>query len=79
MHDGETFFSSSTSLTASIIPLGPHRKTIESNLADALGITLGRINLKFKTLEGLTFPSKVGDQKIVASHSIVSLEFVDNA
>ena len=59
--------------------LGPHRKTIESNLADALGITLGRINLKFKTLEGLTFPSKVGDQKIVASHSIVSLEFVDNA
>ena len=59
--------------------LGPHRKTIESKLADALGITLGRINLKFKTLEGLTFPSKVGDQKIVASHSIVSLEFVDNA
>ena len=59
--------------------LGPYRKTIQSNLADMLGITLGRINLKFKTLEGLTFPVTPGTRKVIASHAIVSLEFNDNA
>lgn len=59
--------------------LGPYRKTIQFNLADMLGITLGRINLKFKTLEGLTFPVTAGARKVIASHSIVSLEFIDNA
>tara|TARA_Y100000590_G_scaffold117004_1_gene133634 strand:- start:1108 stop:1605 length:498 start_codon:yes stop_codon:yes gene_type:complete len=60
-------------------PLAPYRKTIESNLSDALGIEVGRINLKFKTLEGLTFPLKADAKKVVVSHSIVSLELADNA
>jgi 2-C-methyl-D-erythritol 2,4-cyclodiphosphate synthase len=51
--------------------LGPYREAMCASLAEALHTEKARMNVKFKTLEGLTPPSAA---PFIAAHVIVSLE-----
>ena len=51
--------------------LGPHFPAMRAALAKSLGITLGQINLKAKTNEGL---GEIGRGEAIAAHTIATLE-----
>ncbi|MBI4236231.1 MAG: 2-C-methyl-D-erythritol 2,4-cyclodiphosphate synthase [Chloroflexi bacterium] len=54
--------------------LGPYREAMRRTLATALGIPLERVNVKFKTLEGL---GPFAGTQAIAVHAIVALEPAD--
>jgi 2-C-methyl-D-erythritol 2,4-cyclodiphosphate synthase len=54
--------------------LGPHREAIRERLAGALGIAVGRVNVKATTGEGIGF---VGRGEGVAALAVVSLRIAD--
>jgi 2-C-methyl-D-erythritol 2,4-cyclodiphosphate synthase len=54
--------------------IGPHRETIRERLAGALGIAVGRVNVKATTGEGIGF---VGRGEGVAALAVVSLRHAD--
>lgn len=58
-------------LLAQAPKVGPYRREMERNLADALGLEAGQINVKATTEEGLGF---TGDGSGMAAHAVVLLE-----
>ena len=54
--------------------LGPHRAAIRERLADALGLSLGRVNVKASSGEGMGF---VGRREGVAALAVASLQSPD--
>jgi 2-C-methyl-D-erythritol 4-phosphate cytidylyltransferase / 2-C-methyl-D-erythritol 2,4-cyclodiphosphate synthase len=50
--------------------LGPHRRAVETQLADALGIDVTRVSVKAKTNEGL---DAVGRGEAIAAHAVALL------
>ena len=50
--------------------LGPHRAVIEQQLADALGVDVGRVSVKAKTNEGV---DAVGRGEAIAAHAVCLL------
>jgi 2-C-methyl-D-erythritol 2,4-cyclodiphosphate synthase len=54
--------------------LAPHREAIRERLASALGVALGRVNVKASTGEGIGF---VGRGEGVAALAVVSLRIAD--
>ena len=51
--------------------LGPHRAAIRERLAQALGLHIGRVNVKASTGEGIGF---VGRREGVAALAVASLQ-----
>ena len=57
--------------------LGPYRGAMLESLAGRLSVEQSRLNLKFKTLEGLPFGGRAGVADVIAVHVIVALEAAD--
>lgn len=58
-------------LLAQAPKVGPYRREMERNIAEALGIGAGQVNVKATTEEGLGF---TGDGSGMAAHAVVLLE-----
>ena len=57
--------------------LGPYRDAMINSLAMSLRVEPNKLNLKFKTLEGLPLGSASGGADVIAAHVIVALEVGD--
>ena len=57
--------------------LGPYRDAMINSLAMSLRVEPNKLNLKFKTLEGLPLGSAAGGADVIAAHVIVALEVGD--
>ena len=54
--------------------LGPYRDAMIQSLAMSLRVEPNKLNLKFKTLEGLPLGSAASGADVIAAHVIVALE-----
>ncbi len=61
-------------LYADMPRLDPYRDAMIESLAACLRVEQGRLNLKFKTLEGLPLGGRAGGADVIAAHVIVALE-----
>ena len=68
---GYALVNADVTLLAQAPKIAPYRQAIVENIADALGVELGQINVKATTEEGLGF---TGDGSGMAAHAIVLLE-----
>ncbi|WP_318646872.1 2-C-methyl-D-erythritol 2,4-cyclodiphosphate synthase [Oscillibacter hominis] len=68
---GYALVNADVTLLAQAPKIAPYRQAMVENIADALGVELGQINVKATTEEGLGF---TGDGSGMAAHAIVLLE-----
>lgn len=57
--------------------LGPYRESMCESLGSALHVNLERVNVKFKTLEGLASLGGAEEGALIAAHVIVALESIE--